>query len=41
VSDDALVDRAAEVNAKLAKERIDQAVIRPQVVAMYKKVAGQ
>lgn len=40
VSDDALVDQAAELNAQLVRERLDQAVIRPQVVAMYKKVAS-
>ena len=40
VSDDKLVDRAAELNAQLAKKRIDRAVIRPQVIAMYEKVAG-
>jgi glycosyltransferase involved in cell wall biosynthesis len=39
VSDDALVDRAAELNAALARERIDQKIIRPQVIAMYEKVA--
>jgi glycosyltransferase involved in cell wall biosynthesis len=38
VSDDALVDRAAELNAQTARERLDQAVIRPQVIAMYEKV---
>lgn len=41
VSDDALVDRAAELNARLVRERIDQKIIRPQVIAMYEKVAGQ
>lgn len=40
VSDDALVDRAAELNAKVAQERLDQAIIRPQVIAMYEKIAG-
>jgi hypothetical protein len=40
VSDDALVDRAAELNAQTARERLDQAVIRPQVIAMYEKVAA-
>jgi len=41
VSDDALVDRAAELNAKVARERLDQDVIRPQVTAMYEKIAAQ
>lgn len=40
VSDDALVDRAAELNAKVAQERLDKAIIRPQVIAMYEKIAG-
>jgi hypothetical protein len=41
VADDALVDRAAELNAKVARERLDQDVIRPQVIAMYEKIAAQ
>jgi glycosyltransferase involved in cell wall biosynthesis len=41
VMDDALVDRAAELNARLARERIDQSVIRPQVLEMYKRVANE
>ena len=41
LSDDALVDRAAELNARVARERLDELVIRPQVIAMYEKVAGQ
>ena len=40
VSDDALVDRAAELNSKVAQERLDQAIIRPQVVAMYERIAA-
>jgi hypothetical protein len=39
VMDHGLVDRAAERNASLARERLDQTLIRPQVVAMYKRVA--
>ena len=41
LSDDALVDRASELNAALAQERLDQRVIRPQVIAMYERVAGE
>ena len=41
VSDDALVDCAAEQNARLAAERLDSQVIRPQVIAMYEKVAAE
>ena len=41
VSDDALVDRAAELNAHTARERLDYRLIQPQVIAMYEKVAAQ
>jgi glycosyltransferase involved in cell wall biosynthesis len=38
LSDDALVDRAAEINARVTAKRLDRAVIQPQVIAMYDKV---
>lgn len=38
VSDDALVDSAAEQNAHVAAERLEYSVIQPQVVAMYQQV---
>jgi len=41
LSDDALVDRAAELNDQVARQRIDQALIRPQVIAIYERIAGQ
>jgi glycosyltransferase involved in cell wall biosynthesis len=41
VSDDVLVDRAAELNAKVAQERLDQSIIRPKVIAMYEKVFAE
>jgi glycosyltransferase involved in cell wall biosynthesis len=41
LSDDLLVDRASELNADLARERLDQNMIRPQVVAMYERVAAE
>jgi len=41
VSDDALVDRAAELNAQTVRERLDYRLIQPQVVAMYEKVAAK
>ena len=41
VSDDTLVDYAAEQNAQLAAERLDHSVIQPQVIAMYEKVVAQ
>ena len=40
VSDDSLVDYAAEQNARLASERLDRSIIQPQVIAMYEKVAA-
>lgn len=38
VSDDALVDQAAEMNARVARERLDENVIRPQVITLYKQI---
>jgi glycosyltransferase involved in cell wall biosynthesis len=38
VSDDALVDRAAEINARIAAEQLDQSVVRPRVVEMYERI---
>ncbi|HZH92025.1 MAG TPA: glycosyltransferase [Pyrinomonadaceae bacterium] len=40
VTDDELVDRAAELNARIASERLSEEVVQPQVVAMYRKVAA-
>jgi len=41
LADDAMVDRAAELNMRLAAERLDYSVIQPQVVEMYKRIAGE
>ena len=41
LSDDALVDRAAETNARLAAERLDYSVIQPQVVEIYRGIASE
>jgi glycosyltransferase involved in cell wall biosynthesis len=41
LTEDKLVDRAAEINDRLVAERIDRTVIQPQVVAMYKRVYEQ
>ncbi len=41
VTDDELVDRAAEINARIAAEYLDQSVVRPQVVKMYEKIAAR
>ena len=40
VSDDGLVDRAAEINMQVARERLDHSIIRPIVISMYNKVLG-
>ena len=41
VTDEELVDRAAEINARIAAEHLDRSVIRPQVVQMYERIAAQ
>jgi glycosyltransferase involved in cell wall biosynthesis len=41
VSDDNMVDRSAELNAKTARERLNQAIIKPQVIAMYQQIASE
>jgi glycosyltransferase involved in cell wall biosynthesis len=41
VTDDELVDRAAEINARIAAEHLDQLVIRPQVVKVYDRIAAR
>lgn len=41
VTDDALVDRAAEINAQTVQQRLDNSVIQPQVVAMYESVIAE
>lgn len=40
VTDDELVDRAAESNARVAAERLDYSVIQPRVIEMYMRVMG-
>ena len=40
LTDDKLVDEAAEQNAVLVAKQLDAAEIRRQVVASYKRVAG-
>jgi len=39
--DDALVDRASELNAQVVAQRLDRSVIQPKVISMYEKVAAQ
>ena len=41
LSDDALVNRAAELNAKLAAERLDYGVVQARVVEMYERIAAE
>jgi len=41
ITDDVLVDRDSEINAGVVKERLDQSVIKPKVIAKYEKVATQ
>jgi glycosyltransferase involved in cell wall biosynthesis len=38
LTDDALVNRAAEINAKTVRERLDDSIIQPQVVKMYQDI---
>jgi len=39
LSDDELVEKAARINADIAAERLDQDVIRPRVIEIYKQIA--
>jgi glycosyltransferase involved in cell wall biosynthesis len=41
ISDDNLVDRAAEINGRTAESRLDENILRPQVIAMYEKVTSE
>ncbi len=41
VTDDVLVDRAAQINARVADERLVKSVIQPHVVAMYNHAVAQ
>lgn len=40
-TDNQLVDRAAEQNDRVVAERLSESVVRPQVIEMYEKVAGE
>ncbi len=40
VTDDALVERAAEVNERLTSERISRNLVTPRIVQAYEQVAG-
>lgn len=38
VLNDALVDTASEINSRTAHERLDESIIRPQVMKMYEEI---
>jgi glycosyltransferase involved in cell wall biosynthesis len=40
VTDDALVDRAAEINARVVASRADRSVVQPRLLQMYRRVAA-
>jgi glycosyltransferase involved in cell wall biosynthesis len=40
VEDDALVDRAAQENERLVRQRLDYADVRRRAIEMYERVAG-
>lgn len=40
VTDDALVDRAAEINARVTAEFLDDSVVRPKAIGMYEEIAA-
>jgi len=41
LTDDVLVDRAADTNARLVRERLSADVVRPKVIGMYEQVAAR
>ena len=41
LNDDELVNRAAEVNYRLAANRLDQTILKPEAVAIYNTVARE
>jgi len=40
LSDDSLVDPAAEINLKFTLGRSDSSIIQPKVMAMYERIAA-
>lgn len=40
LSDDVLMETAADLNARIMSERLDLAIIRPKVIQMYRDIAG-
>ena len=41
LQDDDLIDRAAEANRELVRERLDIATVKPKVINMYRDVASR
>lgn len=41
ITDDELVDRAAEINLKVSSERLDQNIIKSEVISRYEKIAAE
>jgi glycosyltransferase involved in cell wall biosynthesis len=41
VMDDALVDSAADRNGRVAAERLDRELLKPQIVALYERAVGR
>jgi glycosyltransferase involved in cell wall biosynthesis len=38
LSDDRLVDTAAEINAQTARQRLEAGIIKPKVIQMYQEI---
>jgi len=41
INDDRLVDHAAELNEGVARERLDQSLIRPRIIEMYSNIVAK
>lgn len=41
LADDELVNRAAEINSRIAQERLDSCVLQPQISALYERVIAE
>lgn len=40
LTDDAMVDRSAEINAQVVAEKLDESVVKPRVIAIYESIAA-
>jgi len=41
VLDDALVDNAARLNARLLFDRLDASIVKPRVIDLYRRAAAE